>query len=169
MLRLSNLLPFNCRTWNDIMLPFAIIDKLNKNLEILNERMNPKVKKPWEKFGSTFCQRSTMVNGQWSTLVNSNRLGSTRFNSVSSLSFRRTNFWQWLQAHSNSDRADFCGITFLSSSASIWYVTVLCRAPITSFDTTLLENFENQTLNRHYFISATTLLTHNSYFSLSII
>ena len=84
ILQLSNLLHFNCGTWNDIIPPFAITQKLSENLEMLNAWIDPEHRKTLGGIRINF--RSTVNNQLWSTRIwvslawfGSVLLGSTRW------------------------------------------------------------------------------------------
>ena len=156
---MSNLFPFNCGTWNNIIPQFSITYKLGDNLKILNARMDPECRKTLGRTRINF--RSTVNASQWSmlvmvnsnqqsTLVNSNpgwfslvRLGSTWIISVSQLSFKTET--------SGGECRRFrtlIGLIFTVSRSShrdLRFDMWLYIVSNTSSNTTLLENLKNKT------------------------
>lgn len=80
ILQLSNLLHFNCGTWNDIISPFAITQKLSENLEMLNAWIDLEHRKTLGGTRINFRSTINVVNNQlWSTQI---RVGLAWFGSV---------------------------------------------------------------------------------------
>ena len=155
------------------------------------------VKKPWEGLESTFGQRSTLVNGQRRSTVNTglvvlvrsglDQLELARFHLIRFSSARlgsvRLSLVQLGESTQLQDRkfsAASVGAFGLISGWFLWrhiplieIFDLICYMTIYSIAHDLWYHFFGELINKthkktHYYISSTTLLTnYNSYFSLS--